>query len=257
MHSPGEYEFLSNLSPAPTPYRGHDFPTSEHAYPAAKTDDHDVIMRIATTDDAEAKAIGRAAPLVAEWDRRKYAEMESVVEAKFRRNRRSCRQTRRHTSFTPRRGRHLARPDMGKLQLPPAPRHPRRQCTRHHSHDRTDATHREQPTFGNDVIRRAPTAEKCEQTSLSLNIVALEGFSSTTGRSFPDRRGAFEESLPRRGLNSAVAVDRVNARLRLPSRAFTLSGVQLRGNMFRVLRSVDGQVTALRRTARIWSNLRR
>lgn len=82
-----EYEFLSNLWPAPTPYRGRIFPTSEHAYAAAKTDDPDVIKRIAATDDAaEAKAIGRAAPLVAEWDRRKYAVMESIVEAKFRHN---------------------------------------------------------------------------------------------------------------------------------------------------------------------------
>lgn len=83
----GEHEFLSNLWPAPTPYRGRVFPTSEHAYAAAKTDDHEVIGRIAATDDAaEAKAIGRAAPLVAEWDRRKFTVMESVVEAKFRHN---------------------------------------------------------------------------------------------------------------------------------------------------------------------------
>lgn len=46
-----------------------------------------MIRRIAATDDAaEAKAIGRAAPLVTEWDRRKYAVMESIVEAKFRHN---------------------------------------------------------------------------------------------------------------------------------------------------------------------------
>ncbi|NMM91312.1 hypothetical protein B2J88_44620 [Rhodococcus sp. SRB_17] len=83
----GEYEFLSNLWPAPTPYRGHDFPTSEHAYAAAKTVDRDMIMQIAATSDAtEAKAIGRAAPLIADWDRRKYSEMEFIVEAKFRHN---------------------------------------------------------------------------------------------------------------------------------------------------------------------------
>lgn len=82
-----EHEYMSNLWPAPTPYRGRVFPSSEHAYAAAKTEDHDVISRIAETNDAaEAKEIGRAAPLVADWDRRKYAVMESIVEAKFRHN---------------------------------------------------------------------------------------------------------------------------------------------------------------------------
>lgn len=83
----GEYEYLSNLWPAPTPYRDRVFPTSEHAYAAAKTDDADAIARIlATADPAEAKKIGRAAPLIDDWERRKYVEMESIVEAKFRDN---------------------------------------------------------------------------------------------------------------------------------------------------------------------------
>ncbi|NLE78883.1 MAG: NADAR family protein [Rhodococcus sp.] len=82
-----EHEYMSNLWPAPTPYRGRVFPTSEHAYAAAKTDDHEVVDRIAATSGAaEAKKIGREAPLVANWDRRKYAVMESIVEAKFRNN---------------------------------------------------------------------------------------------------------------------------------------------------------------------------
>ncbi len=122
MRSSGNTSSCRTSGPHPPPYRGRVFSTSEHAYAAAKTDDHEVIGRIAATDDAaKARAIGRAAPLVAEWDRRKYAVMESIVEAKFRHNPRPRRQTRRHPGgITASRGQHLARPDMGgKLQLPP------------------------------------------------------------------------------------------------------------------------------------------
>ncbi|WP_137872019.1 NADAR family protein [Rhodococcus sp. Q] len=83
----GEWEFLSNFFPAPTPYGGRVFPTSEHAFAAAKTTDVDAIVRIAgVRDPAEAKAIGRAAPLRPDWDRDKFAVMEAVVTAKFEHN---------------------------------------------------------------------------------------------------------------------------------------------------------------------------
>ena len=81
----GEHEYLSNLWPAPTPYGDRVFRTSEHAYAAAKTDDAAAVARfLATVDPPDAKKIGRDAPLVRDWERRKYAEMESIVEAKFR-----------------------------------------------------------------------------------------------------------------------------------------------------------------------------
>ena len=35
----GDHYFLSNFYPAATPYNGHRFPTSEHAYMAARTTD--------------------------------------------------------------------------------------------------------------------------------------------------------------------------------------------------------------------------
>ncbi|MEV0948614.1 NADAR family protein [Rhodococcus sp. NPDC049939] len=83
----GDHGYLSNFWPAPTPYRDRIFPTSEHAFASAKTDDCDAISRILATDDpAEAKRIGRTVPLVDDWERRKYVEMESIVEAKFRHN---------------------------------------------------------------------------------------------------------------------------------------------------------------------------
>ncbi|MGA9614156.1 MAG: hypothetical protein WBS15_22010 [Mycobacterium sp.] len=57
----GEYLFLSNFAAAPTPHRGWLYPASEHAFAAA-------IAAIRGTDDpAQAKRIGRAAPLVKGW----------------------------------------------------------------------------------------------------------------------------------------------------------------------------------------------
>lgn len=80
----GEYYFLSNFYPATTPHRGRVFPTSEHAYHAAKTLDTNVIDAICATDDpAEAKAIARKSPLVDDWDIHRFGVMEEIVTAKF------------------------------------------------------------------------------------------------------------------------------------------------------------------------------
>lgn len=80
----GEHYFLSNFYPAITPYRGGRFPTSEHAYAAAKTDDAAAIEAIAATPDpAQAKLIARSAPLIRGWDARRFAVMEEIVAAKF------------------------------------------------------------------------------------------------------------------------------------------------------------------------------
>jgi ribA/ribD-fused uncharacterized protein len=83
----GEYLFLSNFAVAPTPHRGWMYPTSEHAFAAAKTRDEAAIAAIRDTDDpARAKQIGRAAPLVHGWESGKFTAMEEVVSAKFAHN---------------------------------------------------------------------------------------------------------------------------------------------------------------------------
>jgi ribA/ribD-fused uncharacterized protein len=83
----GGHFFLSNVSPAPTPHRGRLFPTSEHAYMAARTSDAAAIEAImATADPLDAQRIGRAAALVDDWDRRRFAVMEEIVAAKFGHN---------------------------------------------------------------------------------------------------------------------------------------------------------------------------
>lgn len=83
----GRHFYMSNFYPAPTPYSGHVFPTSEHAYMAARTRDDGAIAAILATDDpAEAQHIGRAAPLVQGWDRARFKVMEDIVAAKFKHN---------------------------------------------------------------------------------------------------------------------------------------------------------------------------
>ncbi len=84
----GEHFFLSNYYPAVTPHRGHRFPTSEHAYMAAKTDDRAAVTAIlAASDPAQARRIADAAPRIGDWDTRKFAAMEEIVTAKFTHNR--------------------------------------------------------------------------------------------------------------------------------------------------------------------------
>jgi ribA/ribD-fused uncharacterized protein len=83
----GEYLFLSNFAAAPTPHRGWLYPTSEHAFAAAKTRDETAIAAIQDTDDpARAKQIGRAATYVDGWESAKFTAMEEVVSAKFEHN---------------------------------------------------------------------------------------------------------------------------------------------------------------------------
>lgn len=81
----GTYRFLSNFWPSRIV--GDDdwfYPTVEHAYQAAKTDDLEWKKRIrlaATPTDA--KRLGRRCPLCADWDTIKLRVMYSLVLRKF------------------------------------------------------------------------------------------------------------------------------------------------------------------------------
>lgn len=80
----GEFFFLSNVSPAVTPHRGRLFPTSEHAYMAARTDDPEVVAKIAAiSNPVVVQQIGREAPLISDWNRVRFNVMEEIVAAKF------------------------------------------------------------------------------------------------------------------------------------------------------------------------------
>lgn len=80
----GEHFFLSNFYPAHTPHRGLVFPTSEHAYVAAKTSDDNAVQAIlAAGDPAEAKRISQEAPRVVNWPTQRFTVMDEVITAKF------------------------------------------------------------------------------------------------------------------------------------------------------------------------------
>ena len=83
----GEHYFLSNFYPAPVPFRGAVFPTSEHAFMAAKTSDPDAFHAILTAaTPGDAKKLGRTVSLVADWDTIRYEVMYDVLLSKFTHN---------------------------------------------------------------------------------------------------------------------------------------------------------------------------
>ena len=82
-----EYRFLSNFFMTDVAYGGLIYPSSEHAYMAAKTTDPDLrwmIKNCATA--ADAKKAGRELPLRAGWDSMKYEVMHEILWDKFNRN---------------------------------------------------------------------------------------------------------------------------------------------------------------------------
>lgn len=80
----GTYHFLSNFYRDPFLFNGRVYETAEHAYQAAKTYDPEWFERIAEAwSPAEAKALGRAAPVWGKWDEVKDRVMRDIVFAKF------------------------------------------------------------------------------------------------------------------------------------------------------------------------------
>lgn len=81
----GEYRFLSNFVTSPVWYEGIPFPTVEHAYQAAKTEDIDVQLEIADLDiPAKAKRAGNQLLIREDWDDVKVDIMRDLVTQKFR-----------------------------------------------------------------------------------------------------------------------------------------------------------------------------
>lgn len=83
----GEYHFLDNFYPAPITWEGIIYPTSEHAFQAAKTFDMELRKNIANTSSPfRAKKMGRNVELRSDWEECKYRLMEEIVLAKFLQN---------------------------------------------------------------------------------------------------------------------------------------------------------------------------
>lgn len=83
----GEYRFLSNFWIAPVEYEGIVYPSSEHAYQAAKTLNKDLRGAFAEiTSPAEVKRLGQTITMRPDWDDVKINVMRDIVTAKFEQN---------------------------------------------------------------------------------------------------------------------------------------------------------------------------
>lgn len=81
----GEYDFLSNFHPSVVVYNGSQYPTVEHAYQAAKTDDVVLIEQIRTASTpGKAKKLGRNLELRPDWEERKRIVMVILLVQKFK-----------------------------------------------------------------------------------------------------------------------------------------------------------------------------
>lgn len=84
----GKYSFLSNFYACQTSYKGIKYPTSEHAYQAAKTlnPKHQLAIKEKDTPD-DAKLAGRRVELRSDWEDIKDDVMYEIVKEKFKNKR--------------------------------------------------------------------------------------------------------------------------------------------------------------------------
>ena len=84
MRFQDEYSFLSNFYPCTIIAWGIEFPTSEHAFVAAKTQDTDIREGIALIPTpGGAKRFGRQILLRPDWDTIKVRIMREILRRKF------------------------------------------------------------------------------------------------------------------------------------------------------------------------------
>ncbi len=80
----GEHAFLSNFFPCEVARDGILYPTVEHAFQAAKTNDTFDKMQIAIAETpGRAKRLGRKVTLRPDWEEIKLAVMEDCLREKF------------------------------------------------------------------------------------------------------------------------------------------------------------------------------
>lgn len=83
----GDYSFLSNFYVASVRLFSIEFPTIEHAFQAAKTEDVKERLKIKDAKTpGEAKRMGRAVTLRKDWEEIKNSIMEELVHQKFSSN---------------------------------------------------------------------------------------------------------------------------------------------------------------------------
>ncbi len=80
----GEYRFLSNFWKVPVQYDGQWYPSTEHAYQAAKTSDLSLRAAIRRAPHpADAKKLGRRVTLRGDWEDIKIQVMDDLLKQKF------------------------------------------------------------------------------------------------------------------------------------------------------------------------------
>lgn len=80
----GEFRWLSNFWLTPVELYGHDFPSVEHAYQAAKTTDLELINIIKNLDDPKkAKEVGSKIKTNTLWEKEKLFVMQKLIDQKF------------------------------------------------------------------------------------------------------------------------------------------------------------------------------
>lgn len=80
----GKNDFLSNFYMCEVAYEGRVYPSSEHAFVAAKTIDDDIRAHIATIPTAgQVKRYGRSIELREGWNDIRINEMRKILENKF------------------------------------------------------------------------------------------------------------------------------------------------------------------------------
>ena len=80
----GEHDFLSNFFPCKVNFEGKEYPTSEHAFQAAKTLDAAEREKIRLAKKpGSAKALGKRVSLRRNWSFERTAWMETVLRIKF------------------------------------------------------------------------------------------------------------------------------------------------------------------------------
>ncbi len=83
----GPYRFLSNFWLAPVTYEGITYPSSEHAYQAAKSLNKDIREAFSEiSSPAEIKRLGQTITIRPDWEDVKINVMRDIVTAKFEQN---------------------------------------------------------------------------------------------------------------------------------------------------------------------------
>ena len=81
-----EYGFLSNFYESSVKWEGLTYPNAEAAFQAAKVLTEEERLPFTVLQPGKAKRMGRRVPLRQDWERVKFAIMESIVRAKFTQN---------------------------------------------------------------------------------------------------------------------------------------------------------------------------